>query len=126
MYKPVSQSRTVTESEKFWQATGQSNLADRMEDCFIGHSAVMWVQKPNFGSQVWISSGHQNFKLLVAAHDCDTGHKNDKFPKFWRKKNVKNIQEILNIFSCWKFQNNVCFSYGDIMQKPFQRVDQEC
>ena len=45
---------------------GHSSLADRMEDCSIGHGAVVWVRKPNFGSfccsqpfgrQVWLSSG---------------------------------------------------------------------
>ena len=40
---------TVAESEEFWQATGQSNLADRMEDRSAGQSAVVWVRKPNFG-----------------------------------------------------------------------------
>ena len=49
-----------------WRATGQSNLADRMEDCSTGQSAVVWVRKTNFGSfccsqpfvrQVWLSSG---------------------------------------------------------------------
>lgn len=29
----------VAISENFWQATGQSNLADRMEGCLIGQSA---------------------------------------------------------------------------------------
>ena len=42
---------TVAESEEFWQATGQSNLADRMEDRSAGQSAVVRVRKlPNFGS----------------------------------------------------------------------------
>ena len=41
VYKPVSQSRTAAKSEKFWWRTGQSNLADRMEDCSIGQSAVV-------------------------------------------------------------------------------------
>ena len=44
--KPVSQSCAVAESEKFWRATGQSNLADRTEDCSTGQSAVVWVRKP--------------------------------------------------------------------------------
>ena len=38
---PVSESCAVAKSESFWRATGQSNLADRMEDCFIGKSAVV-------------------------------------------------------------------------------------
>ena len=32
---------TVAESEEFWQATGQSNLADRMEERSAGQSAVV-------------------------------------------------------------------------------------
>ena len=65
-----SQSCTVDKSRKFWQATGQSNLAYWMEDCSIGWSAVVWVRKPNFGSfccgqpfvdQVWLSGGPPEF-----------------------------------------------------------------
>ena len=50
--------------------TGQSNLADRMEDWSIGQSVVVWVRKPNFWSfccdqpfvcQVWLSSGPPEF-----------------------------------------------------------------
>ena len=41
VYKPVSQSRTTAKSEKVWWGTVQSNLADRMEDCSIGQSAVV-------------------------------------------------------------------------------------
>ena len=33
----------VAKNEQFWQATGQSNMANRMED---------WVGKPNFGSSL--------------------------------------------------------------------------
>ena len=39
--KPFSKSCTVVKSDKFWQATAQSNLADRMEDCSSGQSAVV-------------------------------------------------------------------------------------
>ena len=39
--KSVSQSCAVAKSDKFWRATGQLNLADRMEDCSIGQSAVV-------------------------------------------------------------------------------------
>ena len=35
--KPVSQS---SRSEIFWWATGQSNLADRVDDCSIAQSAI--------------------------------------------------------------------------------------
>ena len=46
---PVSQSCAVAKSEKSWRATGQSNFADRIEDCSIGHSAVIWVRSPDLG-----------------------------------------------------------------------------
>ena len=68
--KPVWQSCAVAKSDKFWRATGQSNLADRMEDCPIGQSAAMWVRKQNFlrfccgqplVCQVWLSNGPPEF-----------------------------------------------------------------
>ena len=37
----VPQSCTVAKSEQFWQATGQSNFTDRMEDYSTGQSAVV-------------------------------------------------------------------------------------
>ena len=40
-HKAVSQSCAVAKSEVFWRATGQSNLADRMEDYSTGRSAVV-------------------------------------------------------------------------------------
>ena len=39
VHKPVSQS-CAAKSDKFWQATGQSNLPDKMEDCSIGHWTI--------------------------------------------------------------------------------------
>ena len=41
---PVSQICTVAKSEKLSQATGQTNFADRMEDCSIGQSAVLCIE----------------------------------------------------------------------------------
>ena len=81
---PVSQSCAVAKSRKFWWArTGQSNLADRMEDCSIGQRAVVWVKKPNFGfccsqlfvCEVWLCSGPlECFRMFLATvHDCETG-----------------------------------------------------
>ena len=70
LYKPVWQSCAVAKSRNFWRAKTQSNLTDRMEDCSICQSAVVWVRKPNFGSlccgqpfvcQVWLSSGRLEF-----------------------------------------------------------------
>ena len=40
-YKLLSQSCAVAKSRKFCRATGQSNLANRMEDCSTGQSAVV-------------------------------------------------------------------------------------
>ena len=39
--KPVSQSCAVAKSDKFCRVTGQSTLAEKMEDCSIGQSAVV-------------------------------------------------------------------------------------
>ena len=81
-YKPAfSQSCAVAKSEKFWGATGQSNLTDRMEHCSTGHSAVVRVWKLNFGSfcygqlfvyQLWFSSGPPEFFTFATAHDYCT------------------------------------------------------
>ena len=46
-YKLVSQSCAVAKSENFWRATGQSNLANRMEDCSTGQSAVVVSENEN-------------------------------------------------------------------------------
>ena len=40
-YLPVSHSCAVAKRRNFWQATGQSKLADRMEGCSTGQSAVL-------------------------------------------------------------------------------------
>ena len=69
-------------SEKFWWVTGQTNLADRMEDCSTGQSAAVWVWKPNFGSfccgqpfeyKLWLSGGKSEFLMftVATAHDCE-------------------------------------------------------
>ena len=49
--KPVSQSCAVANSGKFWRASGQSNLANRMEDCSIGQSA--WPQLCEYENQTF-------------------------------------------------------------------------
>ena len=75
--KPVSQSCAVAKNEKFWPATGQSNFADRIKDCSIGQSAVVWVWKLNFVVASCLSAkfecpeARQNFFTTV--HDCATG-----------------------------------------------------
>ena len=48
----VLRSCAVPKSETFWRATGQSNLADSMEHCCTGQSAVVWVRTPNCWSFV--------------------------------------------------------------------------
>ena len=55
--KKVSKTCAVAKSDKFWRATGQSNLSDRMKDCSISQSAVLRVRKPNFGSFTCVASG---------------------------------------------------------------------
>ena len=70
--RTVSRSCTVARGETFWRVTGRSNLADRMEDCSTGQSAVVWVRKPNFGSFCCGQPCH-NFSLVATAHDCETG-----------------------------------------------------
>ena len=78
--KPVSQSCAVAKSEQFWQASGQSTLADRMEDCSFGESAVVWARKPEAfvaDSRSYVkydcAVARQNFSLFATAHDCETG-----------------------------------------------------
>ena len=59
--KIVSQSCVIDKIEKFWRATGHSNLGERMEACSAGRSTVVWVRKPDIGQpfvcQVYLSSG---------------------------------------------------------------------
>ena len=82
--KPVSQSCAVTKSEKFWQATGQLNLADRMKNCSTGQIAVVCVRKQTLEDFVVACRlyakfdcpvARQNFSLLatVQLHDCEIG-----------------------------------------------------
>ena len=60
-------------SYNFWRTSGQTNLANRMEDCYTGVSAKLW--KPLLRSAVCMQSfdcpvAHQNILLLATAHDC--------------------------------------------------------
>ena len=70
------------ESEKIWQATGQSNLAyERLittkasKVCFLySHSCALanealFILSAKFDCPV----ARQNFSLLATAHDCETG-----------------------------------------------------
>ena len=63
----------------FWWVTGQSTLADRMEDCFIGQSASVWVRKQVFDAVSRLYAkfdcpvAHRNISFLPTAHDCETG-----------------------------------------------------
>ena len=66
----VSQSCVVAKSGKFWRAaTGQPNLANRMEDCSTGHSTV--VQYVNQTLEVFVAVSH-----LYAKFDCPVAHLN--------------------------------------------------
>ena len=77
--------RSKSKSGKFWRATGQSNLANRMKNCSTGQSALsscvstktkLWkllvrsvVCKPSLIIQ-WPA---RIFPLLATAHDCENG-----------------------------------------------------
>ena len=74
--KTVSQACTVAKSGKFRWATGQSNLANRMEDCSIGQRAVVSTRKLKcvrfccsqlFVCLVWLSNG---LPELFTFSDC--------------------------------------------------------
>ena len=79
VYKPVSQSCAVGKSEKFWRATGQSNLVDSME-----LAKVQFYEYENQNLQAFVAANHlyakfdcpvacQDFsQLLATAHDCET------------------------------------------------------
>ena len=54
---------------KFWWATGQSNLADRIEEETLEAFVVARHLYAKFDCPV----AHQNFSLLATAHDCETG-----------------------------------------------------
>ena len=71
--KPVSESCAVAKSEKFWWASGQSNLAYKLLAAARA-SKVWFLCSHNY----LLASGtvfhsHQNFSFLATAHDCETG-----------------------------------------------------
>ena len=117
--KLVSQSCAVAKSEIFWRATGQSNLADRMEDCSIGQSAVVWVRKPNFGSfccgqpfvcQVWLlSCPPECFTFSYCAWiDCTTGCWYETC-RALRNRCNRRLKILLGTSLPRNFQHDVCF-----------------
>ena len=67
--KTVSQSCTVAKSEKFWWVTGQSNLADRMEDCSTGQRAVVEYENQTLEAYVAISCLYAKFDCPVACQN---------------------------------------------------------
>ena len=68
--KPVSQSCAVANNESSGGATEQSNLADRMEDCSTGQSAVVWAQNQTLEAFVAASrSVWVKFDCPVARHN---------------------------------------------------------
>ena len=84
---PRSEEASLTimrNSQKFWRATRQSNLADRMEDSFIGRNTVLqFCEYENQTLQAFVPGticlqslivqvARQNYSLLVTAHDCET------------------------------------------------------
>ena len=81
--KPVSQSYAAAKSEKFWWATGQSNLAYKRlltttkifqvwlsysHNCTLANGAV-FILSAKFDCPV----ASQNFSPLATAHDLETG-----------------------------------------------------
>ena len=80
--KPVSQSCAVAKSGKFWRATGQSNLADKRLAAVKASKVWFWFW---FSHNCTLANGAslpfslncpvtcQNFSLLAAAHDHQTG-----------------------------------------------------
>ena len=63
----------IAKSSKFWFATEQSNLADKMEDYSSGCSAVVSVWKPNFGNVCSAVSGlYKKVKVGTSCHS--NGH----------------------------------------------------
>ena len=71
-------------SQVFWRATRQSNLADRMEDSFIGRNTVLqlceyenqtleaFVPGTICMQSLIVQVARQIYSLLVTAHDCET------------------------------------------------------
>ena len=99
VYKPVSQSCAVAKSDKFWGAV-KSILADRMEDCSIGQSAVCVVTKTKLWNLFFEASRlyakfdcpvAPEFSLLAtSARDCETGLTRKFAPLQVRKNRCMN------------------------------------
>ena len=79
---PFSQSCTVTKSEKFWQATGQSNYWQRQLAAtkapnfgFLTHTTTLWPMEQSaiLCAKFDCSVVYQNFSLVATVHDCETG-----------------------------------------------------
>ena len=85
--KPVSQSCAVAKSEKFWRATGQSNLAYKrlataksfqslvfvLTQLLMKQSSILSVTLCILFAKFGCPVAFQNFSLLATAHDCETG-----------------------------------------------------
>ena len=56
----------VSKNEKFWQATVQSNLADRKEDCSIGQEQLCEYENQTLVSFAAASHFYSKFDCLVA------------------------------------------------------------
>ena len=75
VYRAVLQSCAVDQSQEFWWATGQSNLAGRMEDTAC---SCMSLKTKLWKLLLWPAKFDcpmtcQKFSLLATAHDCETG-----------------------------------------------------
>ena len=81
-YKPVSQSCAVAKSEKFWRATGQSNLVYKRVAAtkaskfgFLTRTTALWPMEQSsiLSAKFDCPVARQNVSLLATAHDCETG-----------------------------------------------------
>ena len=78
---PISQSCTGTKSEKFWWATGQSNLAYKRLAAtkpsrvwFSYSTQLLWPMEQSsiLSAKFACPVARQNISLLATAHDCET------------------------------------------------------
>ena len=81
--QPFSQSCAVAESEKFWWATGQSNLAHKWLAATkasnvwfsYAHYCTFWPMEQSsiLSAKFYCPMAGQKFSFLATAHACETG-----------------------------------------------------
>ena len=98
--------------QKFWRATGQSNLADRMEDCSTSQKAATWEQNQTLEAFTTARRScvkfdcpvaRQNFSLLGTAHDPETGAHSESSAAISNHTKMADSDylRVLSVFS-WK------------------------